>query len=86
MKIDCREINGEDPITMASRPECIVSAWLSAEDGDMDAAGVHTESGRVVVCIVLPDLGDKPANTTNLPGSTIASRVRAACDAARGLL
>lgn len=86
MRIACQHINGENPITFESRPECWVTTHASADDSDMSATGIVMSDGRVMVCMILPDLGSVPADTGNISGNTVASNVRKAMNAARGLV
>jgi len=52
---------------------------------DLSTVGVDLPCGRVLVCMVLDDLGDGvEASTANVSGSAVASRVRAAYTAAKG--
>ena len=85
MRIACQSVNGENPTTLQSRPECWVTVQVSGDDSDMDTVGIVMADGRVMVCMVLPDLGDVPADANNISGSTVAGNVRKAMNAARGL-
>ena len=86
MNIGCQMIRGEDPATMQVREECQITLRSSMADGDMDAVGVVMPDGRVMVCMILPDLKNVPADTININGSTVAGNARKAMHAARGLI
>lgn len=64
--------------------ECV--ADIPHADVDYTAQGLVLPDGRVAVVMVLDDRGaGVPADTTNMTGSVLASRIRAAYNAAKGL-
>tara|TARA_R110002073_G_scaffold42262_3_gene118557 strand:+ start:886 stop:1149 length:264 start_codon:yes stop_codon:yes gene_type:complete len=67
--------------------QCEVSeAAIPHSVPDYTTAGILLPDGRVAVVMVLDDRGEGvPADASNVNGSTVASRIRNAYDAARGL-
>ena len=64
----------------------VADAAIPHGDPDYTTAGILLPDGRVAVVMVLDDRGEGvPADASNVSGSTVASRVRNAYDAARGL-
>ncbi len=62
------------------------AADIPHTDVDYTAQGLVLPDGRVAVVMVLDDRGaGVPADTTNMTGSVLASRIRAAYNAAKGL-
>lgn len=69
-----------------AQPYEACAADIPHTDVDYTAQGLVLPDGRVAVVMVLDDRGaGVPADTTNMTGSVLASRIRAAYNAAKGL-
>jgi len=78
-QIDISDGRGAQPYE-----EC--AADIPHTDVDYTAQGLVLPDGRVAVVMVLDDRGaGVPADTTNMTGSVLASRIRAEYNAAKGL-
>jgi len=64
----------------------VADAAIPHGDPDYTTGGILLPDGRVAVVMVLDDRGEGvPADASNVNGSTVASRIRNAYDAAQGL-
>ena len=62
-----------------------IAADIPHTDSDYTATGVVLPDGRVAVVMILDSRGDNPATTSNMNGSTMASRLRSAYNTAKDL-
>jgi hypothetical protein len=62
-----------------------VATNIPHTDSDYTATGVVLPDGRVAVVMILDSRGDNPATTSNMNGSTMASRIRSAYNTAKDL-
>ena len=62
-----------------------IAADIPHTDSDYTATGGVLPDGRVAVVMILDSRGNDPATTSNMNGSTMASRIRSAYNTAKDL-